>query len=451
MAKKASGETAADNPFKAGPQVGRAGAKFHIRSQVFKKIKRRFLDPDPLNWRTHGDGQIAALSASLSEIGFVGALLVRPKPRSKTRFYVLDGHARLEQFAADDPIPCCVIRISDSDARKLLASYDPITGMAGTDRDILDQLLDGIEFQSEELDGMIASVLADAPVGEITLEPDDVAENELEPEKSKPSAKRREAATKLMRKWKTKRGQVWGIESKTGAGVHRLMIGDVTHEQEVAKLLDGVGNVDVMLADPPYCSGGFQEAGKSEGSIGTDDDSEEIHGDRISTRGFRNLMKCAFKSINPGSSMVFTDWRMWSHVTDIVEEEGHAIRQMIVWDKTYAGFGAGFRAQHELICFGHRRPLKFDPSLSGGNVIQCARTGNKRHPSEKPIDVLLYLLRVHCNAATVCDPFAGSGTTMIASEQKGRTFYGMELVPRYVAVALERAADAGLDPQLIQE
>jgi len=49
----------------------------------------------------------------------------------------------------------------------------------------------------------------------------------------------------------------------------------------------------------------------------------------------------------------------------------------------------------------------------------------------------------------VYDPFLGSGTTMVAAETLGRICYGMEIEPKYVAVALERMAGMGLEPRVI--
>lgn len=441
----------AAEPWKRNVEVGKSGHKFRIRSQQFRTIKRKNLERDPLNWRTHGDKQVAALRGALSEIGFVGALLVRRKPNSKTQFLVIDGHARLSEFAPDDGVPCCVANITDTEARKLLATFDTISGMAGADRATFEKLIEGIEFSTDELDDMIDDALKSMPElegFETPLEPP-AAEHAEEPP-AVASEKRIAYGNKLRKKWETKRGQIWEIPSKNGGGVHRLAIGDVSHDDEIAKLLAGA-RVDCLLMDPPYCSGGFQESGKREGSIGTDDKSDEIHGDRVSTRGYRELLKTAFKAINPTSVLCFTDWRMWINTVDVVESEGHAVRQLIVWDKLYAGFGAGFRAQHELICFGARKQIRFEKSTSGGNVIQCARTMNKRHPSEKPLDLLLFLLRVHNTARVVCDPFAGSGTTLIAAEQKGRTCYAMELIPRHAAFILERAAEAGLQPTQVKQ
>lgn len=449
MKTKTKSKTAGGEPWKRNVEAGKAGRKFRIRAQKFQTIARKYLERDPLNWRVHGDAQVAALRGALSEIGFVGALLVRKKPRSRTHYLVIDGHARLAEFAPSDGVPCCVVNITDAEARKLLATFDTITGMATPDRAAFEQLIAGLEFDTDELDDLVDAALANMPAefNEIPLEPSAASEH-VEETPAGPPAKRIAYAGKLLKKWKTARGQIWEIPSNTGGGVHRVAVGDVTHAAEVDALLQGA-SVDCLLIDPPYCSGGFQESGKRQGSTGVDDKSEEISGDRVSTRGFKTFIKTAIKHVNPATTLCFTDWRMWLNLTDSIESEGYAIRNMIVWDKGYAGFGAGFRAQHELICFAARGKVTFAAAESGGNLFTCSRTGNKRHPSEKPVDLLLYLLRVHNSASVVCDTFAGSGTTLIACEQKGRTCYAMEKVDRYVAVMLERASEAGLTPRLV--
>ena len=74
----------------------------------------------------------------------------------------------------------------------------------------------------------------------------------------------------------TQQGDLWIL------GEHRLLCGDGTIKQNVDKLLDGK-NIDLILTDPPYCSGGFQESGKSVGSVGTDAKHKIIVNDRLST------------------------------------------------------------------------------------------------------------------------------------------------------------------------
>jgi site-specific DNA-methyltransferase (adenine-specific) len=84
-----------------------------------------------------------------------------------------------------------------------------------------------------------------------------------------------------------------------------------------------------------------------------------------------------------------------------------------------------------------------------GNVIQCARTGNVNHTTEKPVDLLRTFLRVADFAQTVYDPFVGSGSTILAAEAEGRAARALEIEPDYVAATLERLKGAGLEPRLV--
>lgn len=221
-------------------------------------------------------------------------------------------------------------------------------------------------------------------------------------------------------------------------GRHRLVCGDATRSEDLGKLFAGVVP-DTIVTDPPYCSGGFQEAGRSKGSIGTGARIKpRIANDTLSTRGWRQLLKAtAFGSEAP-TVYVFLDWRMWANLFDLAEESGYGVRQMIVWDKGTPGMGRGWRSQHELVLFGTRAVIDFDNRKAVGNVRTPKRTGNKHHPTEKPVELITDILGVMDMAATVYDPFAGSGTTLIAAEMVGRTCYAMELKPAFCDVIVQR-------------
>lgn len=235
----------------------------------------------------------------------------------------------------------------------------------------------------------------------------------------------------------TQVGDVWLL------GRHRVMCGDATSRADVAALLAGAA-VDLVLTDPPYCSGGYQEAQKREGSVGTDRPHKQIANDRLSTRGFIALLRAAFDNFRAPFLYSFTDWRMWLHLFDVAEGSGYGVRSMIVWNKKSPGMGWGWRPQHELILWGCREAPPYDDQRAGqGNVIEASRTGNKNHTTEKPVDLIAQLLANTSFCKTVADPFAGSGTTVIACEQTGRQCFGMELDPLYCDVIIRRWHDAG--------
>jgi len=220
-------------------------------------------------------------------------------------------------------------------------------------------------------------------------------------------------------------------------GDHRLLVGDSTHAADVARLLEGA-TIDAIVTDQPYCSGGFQEAGRKAGSIGTRG-TVKIANDMLSSRGYAALIKSILHGWPAGLTCLFTDWRMWVNLFDATESCGFGVRAMVVWDKGTPGMGVGWRSQHELIMVASRVAQPFDPKKAQGNVLQCKRTGNVHHPTEKPVDLIARVLEVSDMARTVAEPFTGSGTTLIACERVGgRRCVAMELDPTFAQVTIDR-------------
>ena len=205
-------------------------------------------------------------------------------------------------------------------------------------------------------------------------------------------------------------------------------------------LLDGA-TPEILLTDPPYCSGGAKEAQKSAGSIGTrheDGSTPKIANDILSTRGYQNLIRGALTDIPCLYAYIFTDWRMWVYLFDLVEAAGFGVKSEIVWDKGTPGMGTGWRSQHEIILFGARAATHFDGHKGYGNVLSVARSGNELHPTQKPVELLEKLVDNTDFAKGVYDPFGGSGTTLAACEAYGQTAYLMELTPAFTDVIVKR-------------
>ena len=253
----------------------------------------------------------------------------------------------------------------------------------------------------------------------------------------------------LARKWGTRTGQVWEISSLTvPGGLHRVACGDSTDRVAVAALLAGETLVGI-LTDPPYCSGGFQESARSAGGASAVKKRKPVANDTLSTRGYQALIKAVLDSWPALVTYLFTDWRMWIPLFDAAESSGYGVRSMVVWDKGSPALGNGWRSQHELVMVAIRGARAvFDPHLAQGNVIRASRTKNVHHTTEKPVDVLERMLAVVTLRGVWADPFLGSGSTLLAAERCGVLLRGMELDPAYVAVTLQRLADAGLSPRL---
>jgi DNA modification methylase len=322
-----------------------------------------------------------------------------------------------------------VTDLSEDEADALLAVFDPLGAMAEVKPALLKDLLDSTQAKYA---GLTEALQAVAEANKVKL-----ATEEGKPD---PGAQV-DKAEELQEKWQVARGDVWEI------GEHRLLCGDSTSAEDVARVMGGE-KADAVVTDPPYSSGGFQESGKSIGSIGTRSNTT-IKNDNLSTRGYHHLMRDVLNLISSADILyLFTDWRMWIETYDIAERGGWRVRNMLVWDKEQMGMGMPWRNQHELILFGKRTAAQI---LDGkcGNVLQCARSGNINHPTEKPVELIVQILE-NTPPGLVFDPFIGSGTTLVACEQTGRRGRGIEIEPKYCAVTLERLTGMGLDGRRVE-
>lgn len=229
------------------------------------------------------------------------------------------------------------------------------------------------------------------------------------------------------------------------------VIGDCTlFLGDCLEVLPTLEKVDSVVTDPPYCSGGFQESGKKQGSIGTRAD-DTIQLDNLSTRGYIALIREFCRSVASADSFfIFTDWKMWTFVVEAAEIGGVKTRNMLIWDKNQMGMGMPWRNQHELIYYGKRTPAKIN-SGAYGNVLRHGRTGNVNHPTEKPVGLIENLIDNTPDAEFICDPFMGSGTTGVACVNLGRKFIGIELEPKYFDIACKRIEEAYKQPRLFDE
>jgi DNA modification methylase len=395
------------------------------------------LQPWDRNPVIHDDEQVADLEALIAATVWTAPIVARTSDHrviaghgrrlAALRAIAADAAWRLADAPAPGMVPVRLVDVDDATATRLTLADNALTKAAPWDdselADLLRALGDdavGIGFDADDL-----AALLDEPV-ERPAATDDVPEVQVEVH-SRP-------------------GEVYEL------GPHRLVCGDSTNEAHVA--LAGL-MPDLLLTDPPYCSGGFQEAGRSVGSIGSEQVKKGgkydggIANDRLSTRGYQALMRRVLEVWGGTSAYVFTDWRMWLSLYDVLEAAGFGVRSMIVWDKGIPGMGRGWRTQHELVAFAIRAPVEFDNHKTNGNVIRANRTGNKLHPTQKPVEILETVLRVSDWAKVIGDPFAGSGSTLMACATSDRVFVGCEMSPVFCDVIRRRwtryAREAGID------
>lgn len=128
-----------------------------IRDRVkeLRRVKASDLRANPKNWRTHDATQLAVIGSMLDQIGFSGAALAREAEDGE--LILIDGHARTEK-SGDSIIPVLVLDVNEQEADALLASYDTLGGMAGTDAAKLNALLAGVEIQNADLAALLGDM-----------------------------------------------------------------------------------------------------------------------------------------------------------------------------------------------------------------------------------------------------------------------------------------------------
>lgn len=369
----------------------------------------------PDNPRTHDDETIRA---SVREHGVVDVCVAQ-----RSTGHILGGNGRYDAAVHEGAreVPVLWVDCTDDEALEILLVLNRTADRAGYDNQALAKLLSSIDntrlpatgWEKRDLAAFMRGISRNDATTRRVLNDDEV---ENPPESPI-----------------TNRGDLWQL------GPHRLLCGDCTNEADVRRLFGG-GQAQLILTDPPYCSGGFQEAGRSRGSIGTDAKIQPtVLNDTLSTRGYISLIRRMLELAPADLLYVFTDWRMWVNLFDVVESAGFGVRNMIVWDKGSPGMGQGWRTQHELIMWGVRGKVKLDPYQAVGNVIQAQRTGNLLHVTQKPVDLLERLLSVILDLAeTIYDPFAGAGSTLVACENLEKTACLLELDPGYCDVIIRR-------------
>jgi hypothetical protein len=158
-ARDGAADPRSSKPGSSRAQAGRKKAAAKIRDRIieFRRVPASELEPNPLNWRVHNPQQRDALKGVIEEIGYAGAALAYKTPGGGLR--LIDGHLRAES----DPngkIPTLILDVDETEAKKLLTTFDPLGAMAGADAPRLDALLKDVATNSPALQEMLAELAA---------------------------------------------------------------------------------------------------------------------------------------------------------------------------------------------------------------------------------------------------------------------------------------------------
>ena len=224
-------------------------------------------------------------------------------------------------------------------------------------------------------------------------------------------------------------------------GEHRLACGDC-RDTGLVKELVGNSSILLILTDPPYGVNyvenkkGFCSVKKNI-EIANDNISDESTYSQF-TSDWLNAVKPHLTDKN--SFYVFNSDRMIFALKKGIEDSGFRLAQILIWIKNSQVIGRrDYLAKHELIAYGWHGVHKFYKSKDKSVFFYPKPNASPLHPTTKPAGLVRRLILNSSKIGDfVYDPFAGSGTTLIACEQTKRRCLAIEIDPAYCKTIIER-------------
>jgi DNA modification methylase len=383
-------------------------------------MKLSDLSQDPANARKHDDRNIDSIIASLRRFGQQKPIVIDASNVVRAGNGTLEAAKRLGW----DSIECVKSDLKGSDAIAYAIADNRTAELAEWDSDILAAQLSGLltddeelanaaGFSAEEIEAMLSDLAEPTEIDE-----DEVPEPPVDP------------ITKL--------GDLWIL------GEHRVLCGDSTKAEDVARLMGGK-RADMVFTDPPYnCADEMSE------SFYANANSPAMKGLAAAKwdKGFSpdEFLK-RVEEIRPDNGTVYvcTSHMLAPEIWSYMEKSKATHSSYLVWCKPNPMPSLAKRHPTwatELICYATFGKHVFNfpeegHSLSWWSINKNAK--NDLHPTQKPVAVPAKAIELSSKPGqVVADLFLGSGTTLIAAEQLGRKCYGMEISPQYCDVIVAR-------------
>jgi len=234
-------------------------------------------------------------------------------------------------------------------------------------------------------------------------------------------------------------------------GEHRLLCGDSTDTDQVARLMFG-NKADMVFTDPPYNVDfkGQELSNTTKDGIeilrhkGANTKHDKIKNDSMPDDEFIEFIKQVLSNVllfNKGAwYFSFCDLKL-DLLLNPLKEMGFAWKSIIIWKKNQATLsGKDYKSRYEPIVYGCPENSFYGERYKQEDIWEFQRTlKNDLHPTMKPIPLIENALNNSSQEGMlVLDLFLGSGSTMVASHQLKRKCYGMELDPKYCQVIVDR-------------
>ena len=380
---------------------------------IIEKIKVEKLIPADYNPRKDlqpGDSEYEKIKRSLEEFGYVDPVIW-----NKTTGRVVGGHQRLKVLASmgRTEVECVVVELDEEKEKALNVALNKISGdwdkeklaVLMTDLDVADFDVSLTGFDAAEIDDLFKDTLRDG------VEDDDF---DVDEELQNPPI--------------TMQGDVWIL------GRHRLVCGDSTKKETFDKLMEDK-KANLVVTDPPYNV-------DYEGSAG------KIKNDNMNNDTFYQFLLDAFTNTEDalakdGSIYVFHADTEGLNFRKAFEEAGFYLSGTCIWKKQSLVLGRSpYQWKHEPILFGWKKKgrHRWYSDRKQSTIWEFDKPKrNADHPTMKPIALIAYpIMNSSLTNSIVLDPFGGSGSTLIASEQTDRICYMIELDEKFCDVIAKR-------------
>lgn len=391
---------------------------------------------DPNNARVHDQRNLEAIQASLEKFGQRKPIVIGPDET------IVAGNGTVEAALLMGWTEISAVRIPDdwtADQITAFAIADNRTAeLANWDQAVLEKQLEELEKNGFEVSSLGFEV-PELPIADLEVKEDEVPE--------------------LPEKPKTKLGQSWRL------GEHVLYIGDATNMMHVNFAM-GSDTADMVLTDPPY----------NVNYTGGTDENLTIQNDDMGEIQFKQFLKDSFEAAlevtkEGGPIYVFYADGSANSFRAAFTESGWSLRQTLIWVKDSLVLSRqDYNWIHEPILYGWKpgaahmwygdftNTTVMDSKLNledmgkeqlqemlqtlidNSTVVREKRPRKSTyHPTMKPLELLSKLMKNSMKSGDlVFDPFAGSGSTLMAAEQLGLKCVSMEIDPRYADVIIER-------------
>lgn len=394
--------------------------------------------PYAQNAKAHPEGQVKKLAGQIAEFQWDQPIVV------DAEMVIIKGHGRLlaAQALGLKTVPVVVADYLSPEQARAARIADNKVSESEWFPEILGLELKALQEMNfnMELTGFDLEELSDILQRQGAGEPPEAPDPEID------------RAAELQEKWGTALGQIWQV------GRHRLVCEDCRQSD---KLFDNQ-KYDLLVTDPPYgvsyaAKNKFLNAIDKGNRIQTPIECDHQNPEEMSVF-WREAFTAARRHARPGACYYVTGPQGGDLLLILLlalKDSRFPLHHMLIWAKNNHVLGrADYNYKHEPIIYGWVEGAghRFYGGAGENSLWEVDKpVKSEYHPTMKPVELIARAIKNSSQAGEIVyDPFLGSGTTAVAAEQLGRVCFGVEITPEYVAVTLERLAQMGLEPKLIE-